>query len=148
MVKSKARVEQKMRDRVRTAGAELKAGLQDAPNPIDIALKDVNGHVKKMQDGLAEAARTGRIAIGLQRAKKRGSWENSFDRAAQNYEASADRMVANAMEDYDARAQAMQRALEKVKGMPRITTAQRIAYSSALQLAQHEEFNKLYGRTG
>lgn len=148
MVKSKARVQQKMAERVRTAGAELKAGMQEAPNPIDVALKDVNAHVKKMQDGLAEAARTGRIGIGLKRAKERGSWEKSFDRAAQNYEAAADRMVENAMEDYDARAAAIQRALDKVKGMPRITTAQKIAYGAAYQQAVHEEFNKLYGRTG
>jgi len=55
-------------------------------------------------------------------------------------------MVANAMEDYDARAAAIDRALAKVASMPKTTRDQRIAYSAAYQKALGEEMDKLYGR--
>ena len=148
MVKSKSRVEQKMRERVRTAGSELKAGMMEGPDPIDIALKDPAAHVKKMQDGLAEAARRGKIEGGLKKAKERNAWKGSIDRAASHYEESADRMVDHAMEDYDARAGAIERAKQKVSGMPRTTRAQRIAYGAAYAQALGEEMDKLYGRKG
>jgi hypothetical protein len=146
MVKSKARVEAKMKERVRTAGSELKAGMLEGPDPIDIALKDPAAHAKKMQDGLNEAIRRGKVEGGLKKAKERNSWKNSIDRAASNYEGAADRMVAHAMEDYDARAAAIERAKAKVAGMPRTTRAQRIAYGAAYAQAVGEEMDRLYGR--
>ena len=146
MVKSRARVAAKMQDRVRTAGAELKAGMVEGQDPIDVALKNPAEHAKKMQDGLNEAIRRGKVEAGLKKAKGRNAWKNAIDRAAQHYEASADRMVTNAMEDYDARAGAIERALAKVTSMPKTTRDQRIAYSAAYQKALGEEMDKLYGR--
>lgn len=135
-----------MQDRVRTAGSELKAGMMEAPDPIEIALKNPAEHAKKMADGLIEAIRRGKVEAGLKKAKSRNAWKNSIERAAQHYEASADRMVANALEDYDARIAAIERALAKVANMPRTTRDQRIAYSAAYQKALGEEMDKLYGR--
>ena len=121
MAKSRARVAAKMQDRVRTAGTELKAGMLEGADPIDIALKNPAEHAKKMADGLNEAIRRGKVEAGLKKAKNRNAWKSSIERAAQHYEASADRMVANAMEDYDARVAAIDRALAKVANMPRTT---------------------------
>jgi len=146
MAKSRARVAAKMQDRVRTAGSELKAGMMEAPDPIEIALKNPAEHAKKMADGLNEAIRRGKVEAGLKKGKSRNAWKNSIERAAQHYEASADRMVANALEDYDARVAAIERALAKVANMPRTTRDQRIAYSAAYQKALGEEMDKLYGR--
>jgi len=146
MAKSRARVAAKMQDRVRTAGSELKAGMMEAPDPIEIALKNPAEHAKKMADGLNEAIRRGKVEAGLKKAKSRNAWKNSIERAAQHYEASADRMAANALEDYDARIAAIERALAKVANMPRTTRDQRIAYSAAYQKALGEEMDKLYGR--
>ena len=146
MAKSRARVAAKMQDRVRTAGSELKAGMLEGADPIEIALKNPAEHAKKMADGLNEAIRRGKVEAGLKKAKNRNAWKNSIERAAQHYEASADRMVANALEDYDARIAAIERALAKVANMPRTTRDQRIAYSAAYQKALGEEMDKLYGR--
>jgi hypothetical protein len=148
MVKDKSRVEAKMLDRVRTAGSELKAGMKAGEDPIDVALKNVEAHQKKMADGLNEAIRTGRVKTGLQRAKDRNAWQDSIERAASHYEEAAPRMVANSMEDYEARGAAIERAKKTVANMPTTTRAQRIAKGTAYQNAVGSEFDKLYGRTG
>jgi len=146
MVKSKARAERKMLDRVRTAGTELVAGMEEGPDPVDIALKNVAEHQKKMIDGLAEAARRGKIESGLKKAKARGSWKNAIEKAGRHYEESADQMVANTMEGYDERASAIERAKAAVANMPTTTRDQRIAKSAAYQKAVGIEFDKIYGR--
>jgi hypothetical protein len=146
MVKSPERVRAKMLDRVRTAGAELKAGMEAAPDPIDIALKDPEAHAKKMVDGLAEAQRRGAIRAGLEKAKKRNAWANAIDKAARHYEDAADDMVDRSMEDYPQRAQAIERAKAAVANMPTVTRDQRIAKGMAYQKAVAQEFDKLYGR--
>ena len=146
MAKSKDRVQAKMLRNVASAGAEVRAGMEAADDPIDIALKDVDGHAKKMTDGLKESVRTGKFKSGLEKAKKRGSWKKSIARAAQHFEERAPEMVENAMEDYDERMAATDRALAEVSNMPRTTRAQRIAYGAAYQAAAGKQMDKLYNR--
>ena len=133
MVKSKAAVEHKMRDRVSTAGTYLKEGMAEAPDPVDVLLKDVAGNEKKLVDGVNEAVRRGKYKAGLETAKARGSWVKSHDRAAAHYEERADDMVANSMEGYDARASCIEKAQKVIESMPKATRAQRIARSSKYQ---------------
>jgi len=133
MVKSKAKAEEKMRDRVSTAGKYLKEGLDEAPNPIDILLKDYDAKAKALLAGLAESIRTGKHKIGLEVAKKRGSWAASHDRAASHFEERTEDMVTHAMEDYDVRAGCIEKAKAAIAGMVKTTRANRIARSAKYQ---------------
>ena len=146
MVKRKERAERKMLDRVRTAGTELVAGMEEGEDPIDIALKDIPGHQKKMLDGLSEAIRRGKVESGLKKAKGRNAWKGAIEKAGRHYEESADVMVERTMEGYDERASAIERAKSRVDTMATTTRDQRIAKSAAYQKAVGEEFDKLYGR--
>lgn len=146
MVKTRAEVEEKMRDRVGTAGKYLKAGMDGAEDPIDKLLKDPEGYQKKLIDGQAEAARRGSYKAGLERAKARNAWQESKDRAASHYEERTDDMVKNSMESYDARAGAIERAQQATADMPTTTRAQRIAKSAKYQEKVGEEFDKIFGR--
>lgn len=133
MVKSKAAVERKMRDRVATAGTYLKEGMSEAVDPVEVLLRDVAGNEKKLLDGLNEAVRRGKYKSGLEAAKARNSWRKSEDRAAAHYEERADDMVAHSMEGYDARAGCIEKAQKALEAMPKATRAQRIARSSKYQ---------------
>lgn len=146
MVKSRARAENKMRDRVRVAGPELQAGMGEAPDPLDIISADIANKEKALAAGVQEAVRTGSYRAGIAKAKTRNSWKNSAVRAGSHYQERADDMVKNAMESYDSRAQAIEAAKAKVKGMPRTTRDQRIAYSAAYLKAVGEEMDKVFGR--
>lgn len=146
MVKTRAEVEDKMRDRVSTAGKYLKAGMDAAEDPVDKLLKDPDKYQKKLIDGVAEAARRGNYKAGLLRAKERNSWQESKGRAASHYEERADDMVTNAMISYDARASAIERAKAATDDMPTTTRAQRIAKSAKYQTVVGEEFDKVFGR--
>ena len=146
MVKTRAEVEEKMRDRVGTAGKYLKQGMDGAEDPIDVLLKDPAAAQKKLLDGQAEAARRGSYEAGLRKAKERNAWQNSKDRAAAHYEERTDDMVSNAMSSYDARAGAIERAQAAVKDMPTTTRAQRIAKSAKYQETVGAEFDKVFGR--
>lgn len=146
MVKTKAEVEEKMRDRVSTAGKYLKQGMDGAEDPIDVLLKDPAAAQKKLLDGQAEAARRGSYEAGLRKAKERNAWQNSKERAAAHYEERTDDMVKNAMDSYDARAAAIERAQNMVKDMPTTTRAQRIAKSAKYQESVGVEFDKIFGR--
>lgn len=146
MVKSKAEVEAKMKDRVSTAGRYLIQGMKSAPNPVDVLLKDVDAAGKKLEDGLRESIRRGSYRVGLERAKQRGSWEKSQARAGTHFEERKDDMVTNAMDSYDARASAIAAAQAKVAGMATATRDQKIAKSSAYLKAVGEEFDKVFGR--
>lgn len=146
MVKSKADVEAKMKDRVSTAGTYLKKGMAAAPNPVDVLLKDPEAAAKRMQDGLADAVRRGSYRVGLERAKQRGSWEKSQDRAGSHFEERKDDMVKNAMDSYDQRAAAIAAAKAKTDSMPVATRDQRIAKSQAYLKAVGEEMDKVFGR--
>ena len=146
MVKTRAEVEEKMKDRVGTAGKYLKQGMDGAEDPIDVLLKDPAAAQKKLLDGQVEAAKRGSWEAGLRRAKDRNAWQNSKDRAAAHYEERTDDMVANAMSSYDARAGAIERAQAAVKDMPTTTRSQRIAKSSKYQEVVGAEFDKVFGR--
>lgn len=146
MVKSKADVEAKMKDRVSTAGAYLKKGMESAEDPIDILLKDPDGYAKALIAGLQDAIKRGSYKIGLERAKARNSWKGSKDRAGAHFEERAGDLVAHAMETYDSRATAVVAAQAKIKSMPSATRAQRIARSTAYQQFVGEEFDKVFGR--
>lgn len=133
MVKSKAAVERKMRDRVATAGTYLKEGMADAEDPVDVLLKDITANEKKMVDGMTEAVRRGKFKAGLETAKTRGSWGKSHDRAAAHYEERADDMVAHSMEGYDERKNCIEAGQAAIAGMPKATRGQRIARSAKYQ---------------
>lgn len=147
MVKSEERARAKMERNVRGAGVELKAGMADAIDPLDILTADPKKFGEKMSAGVAESIRTKKWEKGLQKAKDRNSWKESGDRAAAHYQEAAPRMVENAMEDYSGRAAAIERAKAIIKDMPSTTRSERIARSSAYQIAVGKEFDKLYGRT-
>lgn len=146
MVKSQADVEAKMRDRVSTAGAYLIKGMASAEDPVDVLLKDPAGAAKKMIDGLTDAVKRGNYKIGLERAKARGSWKGSQNRAGAHFEERKDDMVKNAMDSYPARASAIKAAQDATANMPTATRAQRIAKGSAYLTKVGEEMDKAFGR--
>jgi hypothetical protein len=145
MVKSKERARRKMLANVRTAGAELKAGMEEGPDPIDIALKNPAEHAAKMKAGLDESIRRGKLEAGLKKAKQRNAYRTSIDKAAMRYEQSADVMVERSMEGYDERAACQERAAAKVAGMPTMTRDQRLAKGYEYQKAVAIEFDKMRG---
>lgn len=145
MVKSKAAVERKMRERVSSAGQYLKEGMDEAPDPVDVLLSDVAGNEKKLVDGVAEAIRRGKYKAGLETAKARGSWNKSKDRAAAHYEERAEDMVAHSMEGYDERAQCIETAKASVKNMPTTTRDQRIAKGAAYAKAMGACMDRVKG---
>lgn len=147
MVKSRDRAAAKMERGVRAAGPEIKAGMQDAVDPLDVLTSDAKKYGDKMLAGVAEAQRTGKWKQGLEKAKAADKWKGSIDRAAAHYTERAADMVEGAMSDYDARAQCIERAQAVVKDMASTTRSDRIAKSAAYQDAVGKEFDKLYGRT-
>jgi len=148
VVKSKADVEEKMKDRISTAGAYLKKGMEAAEDPIDVLLKDPDGYGKALLAGLQDAMKRGSYKIGLERAKGRNAWKGSMDRAGAHFEERSDDLVKHAMETYDARKGAIEAAKAKIKSMPSSTREQRIARSTAYQRFVGEEFDKVFGRKG
>ena len=147
MVKSKEPASAKMERNVRSAGAELKAGMADAVDPLDVLSADPKKYGDKMSAGVAEAVRTKKWEKGIEKAKGRDSWKKSGDRAAAHYQEAAPRMVENAMEDYDSRAACIGRAQAATKDLPTTTRDERMAKGYAYQQAVAKEFDKLYGRT-
>lgn len=147
MVKSKERAAAKMERGVRAAAPEIKAGMNDAVDPLDVLASDPKKYGDKMIAGVQEAQRTGKWSQGIKKAKEGDKWKKSVDRAAAHYTERAADMVNNAMNDYDARAQAIERAQATVKNMPSTTRTERIQKSAAYQEAVGREFDKLYGRT-
>ena len=146
MAKPKELVEEKMKERVQTAGKYLKAGMESAPDPIDIILSDPEKYLKRLIDGLVEAIRTGKMEASLKRAKDRNAWKKSIPRAAAHFEERADEMVQNAMESYDSRMQCIEQAKKAIADMPKATRAQRIARSKAYLEKVAECFDKVFGR--
>ena len=146
MVKSKSQVMAKMTDRVGTAGTYLKQGMASAEDPVDILLKDPEKFGNKMVAGLQDAVKRGNYRVGLERAKQRGSWKGSTDRAASHFEERKDDMVKNAMESYDQRAGAIETAKKIVADMPTATRDQRIAKMAAYSKAVGAEMDKVFGR--
>ena len=145
MVKSRAAVERKMRDRVATAGTYLKEGMGEAEDPVDVLLKDVAANEKKLIDGVTEAVRRGKFKAGLETAKARGSWGKSHDRAAAHYEERADDMVEHAMDGYDERKNCIEAAQKAIESMPKATRAQRIARSAKYQEAMGSCMDRVRG---
>jgi hypothetical protein len=146
MVKSKADVEAKMKDRVSTAGTYLKKGMASAEDPVAKLLKDPEGNAQKMVAGLQDAVKRGNYKVGLQRAADRNSWKNSQDRAGAHFEERTGDMVKNALDSYDVRAQAIEAAQKEVASMPTATRDQRIAKSAAYQKAVGAKFDAAFGR--
>ncbi len=146
MVKSRAQVEAKMKDRVGTAGTYLKQGMQSAEDPTDVLLKDPEKYGQKMLAGLQDAVKRGNYRVGLERAKQRGSWKGSQDRAASHFEERKEDMVKNAMDSYDQRATAIEAAKKRVAEMSTATRDQRIAKAAAYAKAVGEEMDKVFGR--
>lgn len=147
MVKSKERAAAKMERGVRAAAPEIKAGMAEAVDPLEVLASDPKKYGDKMSAGVQEALRTGKWQQGVKKAKEAGKWKKSVDRAASHYTERAADMVESAMSDYDARAQAIERAQAAVKNMPSTTRTERIQKSAAYQEAVGKEFDKLYGRT-
>ena len=147
-MKSKEAAERKMKDRVSTAGTYLKESLGEAEDPLDVILKAPEEHVKKMQAGIAEAVRTGKIIAGVKTAKARNAWAKSHDRAAAHYEERAEDMVDHAMEDYDVRKACIEFAKKAISAMPKATRAQNIARSAKYQEEMGSCMDKAKGRKG
>ena len=146
MVKSKSKAEEKMRDRISTAGKYLERGMEDADDPIDILLDDVEGAQKKLIEGLQEAIKRGNYKIGLERAKERDAWKKSKGRAAAHFEERTDDIVERSMETYDSRMQCVEKAQKEISKMPKATRQQRIARSTKYQELVGECYDKLFGR--
>jgi hypothetical protein len=146
MVKSLEAAKRKMKDRVSTAASYLQEGLGEAPDPIDILLKNPDASAKKLADGVNQSIKSGKYKQGLEKAKKRGSWRDSHERAGAHYAERADDMSEHAMEDYPARAAAIKRCQDAIADMPKATFVQREARGAKYRQLYHEEMNKLYGR--
>jgi ElaB/YqjD/DUF883 family membrane-anchored ribosome-binding protein len=146
MTKSAERVRQKMLDRVRTAGSELKAGMEAAEDPLQIISKDPDGYAKKLQKGVDEAVRRGKYQAGVKKAAADNRWKKSIDRAAENYEKSTDVMVDRAMESYEPRMAAIKAAKAACAHMPRGSLEQNLAYAAAYGKAVSKEFDGKFGR--
>jgi len=146
VVKDRAYVEEKMKERVRTAGTWLQRGMEQAEDPVEVLLKDPEGFAKKLVDGLMDAIRRGNYKIGLEKASKRGKWRSKIPLAARHFEEVADLMVEYALEDYEARAKCIEEARKAIAGMPKATRADRIKRSAAYQEKVAECFDRLYGR--
>lgn len=146
MVKSKTNVEEKMKDRISTAGKYLERGMEDAEDPIDVLLSDVEGAQKKLLEGLQDAIKRGNYKIGLERAKSRDAWRTSKGRAAAHFEERADDIVERSMETYDSRMACVEKAQKEIAKMPKATRAQRIARSTKYQEITGECYDKLFGR--
>jgi len=146
MAKPKELVEEKMKERVQTAGKYLKAGMENAPDPIDVILSDPEKYLKRLIDGLVESIRTGKMQSALKRAKDRNAWKKSIDRASAHYEERAEDMVANAMESYESRMKCIEEAKKAIADMPKATRAQRIARSQKYLQAVAECFDRVFGR--
>jgi hypothetical protein len=146
MVKSKSTVEEKMRDRIATAGKYLKLGMSEADDPLDVILKDPEAYAKKLADGIVEAIRRGSYQAGIKKAKERNAWETSHDRAAQHYEERTDDIVQRSMESYDKRADCIEKAKQAIANMPSTTRSQRIARSAKYQEIVGDCMDKAFGR--
>lgn len=146
MVKTKAEFEEKMRERVGSAGKYLKAGMAAAEDPLDVLSKNPEESAKKWKAGIDEANRKGNFQAGIKKAKADDAWRKSQDRAADHFEQRKDDMVANAAKDYDARAKVIEAALKAVESMPTTTRAQRIAKSAKYQEEVGKGMDALYGR--
>jgi len=135
-----------MKERVRTAGAWLVKGMEQAEDPIEILLRDPEGFAKKLVDGLLEAIRKGNFEVGLKKAKKRDAWRKKIPLAGRHYEDVVDIMVEHALDDYDARKKCIEEAKKAIEKMPKATRKDRIARSTKYQELVGECFDKLYGR--
>ena len=130
MVKSKEIAERRMRERMRIASEALKEGMEAAPDPLDVLMKDPEGFAKKLADGIVEAIRKGKWQLGIKVAKGRDSWKKAIDTAGAHYGDKVDVAVEHAMEDYDTRKKCIEEAKKAIEGMPSTTRAQRIARSA------------------
>ena len=148
MVKSKSAAEEKMKDRVSTAGKYVKEGMEEAEDPIDILLKDADKFAKRLVENLIESIRRGKYKGGLTTAKARDSWKKAIPRAAAHFEERTDDMVAHAMEDYEDRAKCIEIAKAATKDMPTKTRALRIAKGAKHQELMGACMDKVKGRTG
>jgi hypothetical protein len=146
MAKSKSYVEEKMKERVRTAGTWLQRGMEEAPDPIEVLLKDPDAYMKALIEGLQDALKRGSWKIGLEKAKRRNKWKGAIPRAGAHYEEVADDMTKNALEDYDARMDCVEKAKKAIEALPKATRAQRIARSQKYLDEVGKCFDALYGR--
>ena len=146
MTKTREQVEEKMRERVSTAGKYVKEGMNAAEDPIEVLLKDPKGYAEKLLAGLTDAIRRGNYQVGLKAAQERNAWKGAIDRAASHFEERANDMVTNAMSSYDKRMTAIEAAKRAISNMPKATRVQRIARSTKYQTVVGEEMDKAFGR--
>ena len=146
MTKTREQVEEKMRERVSTAGKYVKQGMEAAEDPIDVLLRDPSGYAAKLIAGLTEAVRRGSYEVGLRAAKERGAWTGAIDRAAAHFEERSGDMVDNAMSSYDKRMNAIDFAKKAISNMPKATRAQKIARSTKYLTVVGEQMDKAFGR--
>ena len=141
MVKSKDLIMEKMKERVQTSGKYMKKGLEEAPNPLELALKKLD----LMKQRLLQAFDNGAVKAGMEKALKEGKWEARIDIAAKRWEESADYMVEEYSKAIDDVLKCVEEAKKAVEGMPATTIEQRAEKSKQYQIAMHKCMAKLKG---
>lgn len=146
MPKDARRVEEKMRERMSTAGKYHREGLEAAPDPIDILLSNPDKFVDIMVKRITDALKGGSWVAGLKKAAELDKWKKKIDIAARRYEEATDTAVENYMADYNERMKCIEEALAAIEKMPKATRADRIRRSAEFQIKVAECFDRLYGR--
>lgn len=143
MAKSWARTKAKMERSLSGAGEEVRAGILEAQDPLDIALSNIEVHEKKMAAGMAEAIRTGKVRKGLEKAKARNAYKASADRAAAHFSERTDDMVKHYGQGYEQRRQIIAQIQDEMRDMPKATYEDRKKRSDYYSKRSHELFSKL-----
>ena len=141
MTKDIETILEKMKERVATSGKYHKKGLENAPNPLEIALQKLD----LMKQRLLQAFENGSVKAGFEKALKEGKWEARIDVAARRWEESAEYMVeeyAKAIEDV---LKCVEEAKKAIANMPAVTIEQRAERSKQYQIAMHKCMAKLKG---
>jgi len=137
-VKSKQRALNKLGRSLGVAGEEIKAGMKEADDPTEVLLSKPDYYQDKMIAGLQRAKTDGKITQGLEKARRRGSYKKSIDRAAAHYMEAAPRMKENYGEGYDKRAAVIQRINDELAELPTDTIEQRAEKSKQFQIKMHQ----------
>jgi len=141
MVLDKDTILEKLKERIQTSGKYHRRGLEKAPNPIEIALKNLD----LMKQRLLKAFEEGRVEAGFKRALQEGKWEKRIDIASKRWEESADYIVEEYAKVVDDVIKCAEEALKACENMPRVTRQQRIQYGACVQEAIGKCWDKIKG---
>ena len=142
MVKSKADVEEKLRERVSVSGKYHKRGMETADvNPNAEAMKKLD----LMKARFNAAMDSGRTKAGMKEAADEHRWEARVPVAAARWEESSDYMAGRYMEGFDERIGCVEEAKKQVAGMAATTVEQRAEKSKQYQIAMSKCMEKKRG---